>query len=142
MDRWSLSITQIPPSASASSRSKGFVRGFSSKPSATSSPKSIVKVCNNYLSVGADARIALDFHRARLSQPQLFRSRLVNKAWYALLGCRQIALNVLTYVGITFQLELEKEAKTPDSPQNIKLIGATLQLDSLPTVELDHLRCL
>ena len=34
---------------------------------------------NNYLGVGCDAGVALNFHRQRESQPELFNSRLINK---------------------------------------------------------------
>ena len=46
--------------------------------------KTIVSSCqlltmNNYLGVGCDAGVALNFHRQRESQPELFNSRLINK---------------------------------------------------------------
>ena len=34
---------------------------------------------NNYLGVGCDAGVALNFHRQRESRPQLFQSRFINK---------------------------------------------------------------
>ena len=34
---------------------------------------------NNYLGVGCDAGVALDFHRQRESRPELFQSRFINK---------------------------------------------------------------
>lgn len=36
----------------------------------------------NYLGIGIDAAVALDFHQMRERSPHLFVSRLVNKAWY------------------------------------------------------------
>ncbi|TPX51569.1 diacylglycerol kinase (ATP) [Synchytrium endobioticum] len=141
LDRWCITITSLPPPSPPSPyKPTSFVRGFSSKSSTRPAQKTIVKVCNNYFSVGADARIALDFHRVRESQPHFFRNRFVNKGWYALLGGRQIALNVMSYLGITFKMDLEKEeAALPDSPQHSKLVGATLQLDTSPIIHLDHL---
>ena len=34
---------------------------------------------NNYLGVGCDAGVALNFHRQRQTRPELFTSRLLNK---------------------------------------------------------------
>ena len=34
---------------------------------------------NNYLGVGCDAGVALNFHRQRESRPELFQSRFINK---------------------------------------------------------------
>ena len=34
---------------------------------------------NNYLGVGCDAGVALNFHRQRESRPELFNSRIINK---------------------------------------------------------------
>ena len=34
---------------------------------------------NNYLGVGCDAGIALNFHRQRETRPELFKSRIINK---------------------------------------------------------------
>ncbi|OEU22340.1 DAGK_acc-domain-containing protein [Fragilariopsis cylindrus CCMP1102] len=49
-----------------------------------------VKSFLNYLSVGADAQAALQVHMLRESRPQLFFSRIVNKAWYGLFGAEDI----------------------------------------------------
>jgi diacylglycerol kinase (ATP) len=49
-----------------------------------------VKSFFNYLGVGADAQAALQVHMLRESRPQLFFSRLVNKAWYGIFGAEDI----------------------------------------------------
>ena len=36
-------------------------------------------IMNNYLGVGCDAGVALNFHRQRESRPELFQSRFINK---------------------------------------------------------------
>ena len=49
---------------------------------------------NNYLGIGCDAGVALNFHRHRESRPDLFTSRLINKVsnnWINL-----IIINVIT----------------------------------------------
>ena len=37
---------------------------------------------NNYVGIGCDAGVALNFHRQRQSRPELFQSRLVNKVGF------------------------------------------------------------
>ena len=34
---------------------------------------------NNYMGVGCDANVTLNFHRQRQSRPELFPSRIINK---------------------------------------------------------------
>mmetsp|Transcript_33369 Transcript_33369/g.37227 ORF Transcript_33369/g.37227 Transcript_33369/m.37227 type:complete len:1098 (+) Transcript_33369:235-3528(+) len=48
-----------------------------------------VKSFLNYFSVGADAQTALQVHMMRESRPQLFFSRIVNKAWYGIFGAEE-----------------------------------------------------
>lgn len=45
---------------------------------------------NNYFSVGCDAKVVLNFHLHRESQPSLFTSRIINKAVYGLYGARDV----------------------------------------------------
>ena len=40
---------------------------------------------NNYLGIGCDAGVALNFHRQRESRPRLFTSRIINKVRVKLL---------------------------------------------------------
>ena len=41
---------------------------------------------NNYFSVGCDAKVVLNFHLHRESQPALFTSRLINKVCLSFVG--------------------------------------------------------
>lgn len=43
-------------------------------------------ILNNYFSIGIDAKIALDFHNAREKNPSRFKSRTINKMYYAHYG--------------------------------------------------------
>ncbi|CAJ1957266.1 unnamed protein product [Cylindrotheca closterium] len=45
-----------------------------------------VKSFFNYFGVGADAQMALQVHKLREYQPNLFFSRVINKAWYGIFG--------------------------------------------------------
>lgn len=47
-------------------------------------------VMNNYLGIGVDARIALDFHQLRDSFPEFFQSQVGNKLWYTGVGAATV----------------------------------------------------
>eukprot|EP00955_Chlamydomonas_euryale_P004271 44358-Chlamydomonas_euryale.AAC.1 len=40
------------------------------------------KVMNNYIGIGIDAKVALQFHSMRDNFPAFFQSQLGNKMWY------------------------------------------------------------
>ena len=74
MNRWTLKA-QITDSSSNTSGH----RTIKDKPK----DKLPLSVMNNYFSIGADAKIALDFHLAREKDPKAFSSQAVNKIEYA-----------------------------------------------------------
>eukprot|EP00047_Mylnosiga_fluctuans_P024021 m.151041 g.151041 ORF g.151041 m.151041 type:complete len:456 (+) comp9754_c0_seq6:1617-2984(+) len=47
-------------------------------------------VMNNYMGIGLDAKIALDFNTLREVHPDKCRSRLRNQMWYGVLGGREL----------------------------------------------------
>ena len=49
-----------------------------------------MNVLNNYFSVGIDAHIALQFHRARNNNPEHFKSRTRNLLYYGLEGGKDL----------------------------------------------------
>eukprot|EP01094_Clydonella_sp_ATCC50884_P007314 TRINITY_DN16498_c0_g1_i1.p1 TRINITY_DN16498_c0_g1~~TRINITY_DN16498_c0_g1_i1.p1 ORF type:complete len:298 (-),score=92.98 TRINITY_DN16498_c0_g1_i1:71-889(-) len=61
----------------------------------------------NYFSVGVDARIALQFHTTRNSNPQLFSHRIINKGWYGLFGAQNMVFSPepLTSQGVSMSLD-------------------------------------
>ena len=48
------------------------------------------KAMNNYLGIGVDAHVALQFHRLREEHPAWFRSQMGNKLWYTTLGAKDL----------------------------------------------------
>ena len=67
LDRWSISL----------------VEGQHAGGMGTSGGVSCVrKLMNNYLSLGMDAKVALDFHSTREAHPDWFQSQAGNKLWY------------------------------------------------------------
>ena len=65
----------------------------------------------NYVSVGADAEVALRFHRHRKHSPGVFFSRIMNKFWYAHHGIN------------AFLTQLRSTAVTPEAKTNTRLHG-------------------
>lgn len=57
---------------------------------------------NNYFSVGCDAKVVLNFHLHRESQPSLFTSRIINKVYII------VAFSVCSFV-LKFVLTLSLE---------------------------------
>jgi len=76
-------------------------------------------VMNNYLGIGVDAQIAMNFHRRRERSPHLFCSRTFNKYfWYVLGGSKEILLG--RFSNLTSYLQLECDGKILDLPDGIE----------------------
>nr|CCA24710.1 diacylglycerol kinase putative [Albugo laibachii Nc14] len=61
-------------------------------------------VMNNYLGIGVDAQVALEFHKQRERIPGLFMSQFVNKLWYSQLGAKNFL--VRTCAGLASRVDL------------------------------------
>lgn len=61
-------------------------------------------VLNNYLGIGVDAQVALEFHEQRERSPGLFMSQFVNKLWYSQFGAKNFL--VRTCAGLPSKLDL------------------------------------
>ena len=66
------------PERSAAARSTG-----AGSTSGSGSAGSTVKVLNNYIGIGIDAKVAVEFHQIRDSYPSFFQSQFGNKMWCA-----------------------------------------------------------
>jgi diacylglycerol kinase (ATP) len=62
-------------------------------------------IMNNYMSIGVDAEIALQFHTLRNKQPELFTSQFINKFWYAQYGLRSM-FNEMERISSIMDLEV------------------------------------
>jgi diacylglycerol kinase (ATP) len=68
------------------------------------------RVWCNYLSVGIDAQVALNFHHLRLRHPWLARGGMVNRGLYGLLGAQQRGLALAHVVRVSDELRLPRSA--------------------------------
>ncbi|KAL7648458.1 UNVERIFIED_CONTAM: hypothetical protein RMT77_000364 [Armadillidium vulgare] len=70
---------------------------------------------NNYLSVGVDALVTLNFHLARQSPFYLFKSRTINKLIYFTYGTKDVLLNECKNLERRLELWMDgKKIKLPD----------------------------
>jgi diacylglycerol kinase (ATP) len=98
-----------------------------------------VKSFFNYLGVGADAQAALQVHMLRESRPQLFFSRLVNKAWYGVFGAEDIIK--ATSVNLPYDITLIAdgfEVPLPADSQGIILLNIDSYAGGVPLWSLGH----
>ena len=84
LDRWQVGFTdaRVPKSLTESR--------LSASGSASASAPARTVIMQNYVGVGVDAKVALEWHQKRNSAPQLFTSRLRNKIRYARYGAKQL----------------------------------------------------
>ncbi|DAZ98366.1 TPA: hypothetical protein N0F65_000685 [Lagenidium giganteum] len=81
-------------------------------------------VLNNYLGVGVDAQVALEFHEQRERSPGLFMSQFVNKLWYTQFGTKNFL--VRTCAGLPSKIELECDGKRivlPDGTEGVIVLN-------------------
>jgi len=76
----------------------------------------------NYFSFGVDARVAHAFHTLREAKPGLFKSRVVNKAWYGLLSGKSLCGNPV--VRDTVEIEVDgQRIQVPPSVRGVMILN-------------------
>ena len=89
LDRWQVGFTDARvPKSLTESRRGGVAAAAGSGASASRPARSVIM--QNYVGVGVDAKVALEWHQRRQSAPQLFTSRLRNKLQYARYGVKHV----------------------------------------------------
>lgn len=80
LDRWAVGVTE--QSADAGGSAGGGASGGATT--------TVTKLMNNYMSIGMDAKVALDFHSTREAHPEWFRNQAGNKLLYTGLGAGEL----------------------------------------------------
>ncbi|KAL5110293.1 Diacylglycerol kinase theta [Taenia crassiceps] len=81
----------------------------------TTEDNSSIVIMNNYLGIGIDADLALDFHNARSENPSKFNSRLHNKSVYFKMGLRKM-VNRSTCKDLQKKVVVEADGRVLDLP--------------------------
>ncbi|XP_014298896.1 diacylglycerol kinase epsilon isoform X2 [Microplitis demolitor] len=84
------------------------------------------KFMYNYMSVGVDAQVALNFHRTRESRFYLFSHRIFNKLLYLCFGTQQV---------------VERECKDLDKRIEVYLDGKQVDLPSTESIVVLNIPC-
>jgi diacylglycerol kinase (ATP) len=85
-----------------------------------------IYVMNNYIGIGIDAEVALDFHTAREENPNKFNSRLQNKKYYFQMGLRKM-MNKSSCKDLNRLVSLEVDGRRIDMPQIEGIIILNIQ---------------
>ncbi|CAL8462241.1 g1772 [Coccomyxa elongata] len=122
LDRWDVTITRAPsdkPSASANQLQRMSNLVARDRPDIEQVQK---RVMNNYLGVGVDAKVSLEFHRLRDQFPQWFRSQMGNKVWYTTMGAADILGHAIgaSSGGLPSKLKVEVDGRPLDLPEDIE----------------------
>ncbi|CAF0850137.1 unnamed protein product [Adineta ricciae] len=80
----------------------------------TASLKIPQPVFNNYLSFGADAQIALDFHEKRNASPRRYANRVFNKLAYGCISCNTFFDRQYLFGNIANHFELHVDGRNMD----------------------------
>lgn len=114
LDRWNVSFKAV-----ATNGNGGGKRAKSRKRTEKRGNLLPAKVMNNYLGIGVDAQIALNFHTAREEKPHLFTSRFFNKYfWYFSSGTKEILMH--RFSDFSTQVALECDGKRVVLPRGIE----------------------
>ncbi|CAJ1419547.1 unnamed protein product [Effrenium voratum] len=81
-------------------------------------PDRKIMAMSNYLGIGVDAAVAMDFHQMRERRPGLFVSQLVNKLWYFRSGYRNWMTKHCANIGE--KMELFCDGHPVDIPSSLE----------------------
>lgn len=99
LDRWKLTVTVTDP--------------------VTKDPVSKTTIMNNYMSLGIDAQIALDFHHLRRDTPELCASVVLNKFWYATYGAKALFTGLENLEDFITLIVDGKQVELPDDVEGL-----------------------
>ena len=94
-----------------------FYRKSATGAATSTSRPDTVKEMNNYLGIGIDAKVTLEFHSLRESYPDWFHSQMGNKLWYTGVGARGM---IWTKLDLQSHLSLECDGEQVDLPSDIQ----------------------
>lgn len=104
LDRWSVSVVNT------------------GKGSFLKTQKDRQLIMNNYLGIGVDGQVALDFHQMREARPVLFFNRAVNKVLYAQMGARSALVRACH--DLSSRLEIRCDGRVVSLPETTASIIA------------------
>lgn len=97
---------------------------FNESTSEVQPPKYEKKMMNNYMSIGVDAEVALEFHNLRNEQPELFTSQFINKFWYTHYGFKATLLSQISDLRNVVTLVVDqKEVLLPPGVGGIMILN-------------------
>ncbi|CDW53936.1 JAB and DAGK acc and C1 1 and DAGK cat domain con taining protein [Trichuris trichiura] len=85
-----------------------------------------VRKMNNYLSIGVDAQVTLNFHRKRNSIPRLLSGRFINKMLFFVYGTKEV---------------FEHRCRNLNSSVELRLDGRLIELPKLEAIVLLNIAC-
>jgi diacylglycerol kinase (ATP) len=80
-------------------------------------------ILNNYMSIGLDAKVAIEFHSHRNANPHLYTGQNVNKMWYLKFGLEGITSGCPTLPREVQMWVDDKEFKIPDNLENVVVVN-------------------
>lgn len=139
LDRWDISFA-VSERQVENRKAKQDCRGVSGSSSAPERPTTRLlsrklveaelmeivdrKVMNNYLGIGVDAKVTLDFHQMREAYPDYFQSQLGNKLWYTGVGAKDILDRACAAVPQVVQLEADgKLVNLPNDIEGVLILN-------------------
>lgn len=82
-----------------------------------------ITTMNNYLGIGLDAKISLDFHNMREHHPEKCKTRSQNKMWYSIFSGRQLVSGEFKHFSEKLELECDGEEIELPHLQGIVLLN-------------------